>query len=154
MGGGVLAEESMRRVLRGIELYRQGLAPMLVLSGTGRSDEPKPTEAEVRAKLAITMGIPPEAIFKEETANTTREESQHIAGLLRQRNVQRILLVTESLHMRRAKLVFERAGVQVLPAISADYSRVANTPGDRLWLTTRIFQETAALIYYRVAGYI
>ena len=154
LNGGILGEESMRRVIRGVELYKQGLAPLIVLSGGGRSDEPKPTEAEVRARLAVTMGIPPEAIFKEETANTTREESVHIAGLLRQRNIARILLVTESLHMRRAKLVFERTGLQVLPAISTDYSVAAVSPGGRLWLTTRIFQEAVALIYYRIAGYI
>ena len=130
------------------------MAPLIVLSGTGRADEPNPTEAEIRAKLAAAMGIPSEAILKEETANTTREESAHIAAQLRQRNVSRILLVTESLHMRRAKLVFERAGLQVLPAASADYSIALVSPGDRLWLAIRIMQESTALIYYRMAGYI
>jgi uncharacterized SAM-binding protein YcdF (DUF218 family) len=152
--GGILDEESMRRFIRGIELYKEGLAPVIVFSGTGRGDEPRPTEAEIRVRLATTMGIPSEAIIKEETANTTREESVHIAAQLRRRNISSILLVTESLHMRRARSVFERAGLRVLPATSADYSIAAVSPGDRLWLTIRILQESAALIYYRAAGYI
>src|SRR2546429_9103366 len=122
MQGGFLGEESVRRFLRGIELYRKGRGPLIVLTGTGRPGEPNPTEAKIRASLAAAMGIPPEAILKEETANTTREESMHIAAQLRQRNISNILLVTESLHMRRAKSVFERAGLQVSPAVSAGYT--------------------------------
>jgi uncharacterized SAM-binding protein YcdF (DUF218 family) len=154
MHGGALGEESLRRAIRGIELYKQGLAPVIVFSGPGRDEQSKLTEAGIRARLAMTMGIPPEVILKEETANTTREESVHIAAQLRLRNISRILLVTESLHMRRARFVFERAGLRVLPAASADYTVTATSPGDRLWLTIRILQESAALMYYRAAGYI
>jgi len=154
MHGGLLQEESMRRVIRGIELYKQALAPLIVLSGPARADSPGLSEAEVRAKLAAAVGIPLQSIFKEETANTTQEESAHIADLLRRRHISRILLVTDSLHMRRARMVFERAGLEVLPGISADYTMSAVFPADRLQLTMRVMQETVALIYYRVAGYI
>jgi uncharacterized SAM-binding protein YcdF (DUF218 family) len=154
MPGGVLNEESMRRVIKGIELFKKGMAPLLVVSGTGRFESPAPSEAAVRAKLAEEMGIPPAAILKEETANTTHEESIHISSTLRGRNAARILLVTESLHMRRASQVFERAGLQVQPAASADYPAIVRSPGDRLWLAMRIAQESIALIYYRLAGYI
>jgi len=56
--------------------------------------------------------------------------------------------------MRRAKLVFEREGLRVQPAVSTDYPSVLMSPYDRLWLTMRIAQEVAGLIYYRLAGYI
>ena len=58
---GVLTDESMRRLITGIELFKRGMAPVLVVSGPGRPDAPVPTEAAVRAKLAETMGIPPSA---------------------------------------------------------------------------------------------
>jgi uncharacterized SAM-binding protein YcdF (DUF218 family) len=151
---GVLTDESMRRFITGIELFKRGMAPVLVVSGPGRPDAPVPTEAAVRAKLAETMGIPPAAILLEGNVNSTREESIRISQTLRGRNATRVLLVTESLHMRRSKLVFERAGLQVQPAVSADYPAVLISPGDRLWLTMRIAQEVAGLIYYRLAGYI
>jgi uncharacterized SAM-binding protein YcdF (DUF218 family) len=151
---GVLSDESVRRFVTGIELFKRGMAPVLVASGPGRPDAPVPTEAAVRAKLAETMGIPPAAILLVVNVNSTREESIRISRMLRDRNATRVLLVTESLHMRRSKLVFERAGLQVQPAVSDDYPAFLISPGDRLWLTMRIAQEVAGLIYYRLAGYI
>ena len=154
MQNGVLSEQSMRRATAGIALFRRDLAPLLVLSGPGRADAADSSEAGVRAKLAEAMGIPPRSILTEETARTTREEAVHIANTLRSRGANQVLLVTDSLHMRRAVRVFERSGLQVQPAVSDDYSGSAVSPGDRLWLAMRICQESAALVYYKIAGYI
>jgi uncharacterized SAM-binding protein YcdF (DUF218 family) len=154
MHGGSLEDESLRRAMAGIALHKQGLAPILVLSGKGRPKETQTTEAEQRSRLAQAMGVAPETILKEETANTTREEAVRISRLLMHRGLRRILLVTESLHLRRAKLVFESAGLEVFPAASDDYSIAVTTPSARLWLAVRVVQESAALAYYRVAGYI
>ena len=154
MNGGTLRDESLRRAVEGIALYKQGLAPILVLSGPGRRDGTPRSEAEQRSALAQAMGVPLEAILTEDTANTTREEAVRISRLLMHRGLRKILLVTDSLHLRRAKLVFETNGLEVFPAPSDDYSSAATTAKDRLWLLTRIVQETAALAYYRLAGYI
>jgi uncharacterized SAM-binding protein YcdF (DUF218 family) len=150
---GTLDTESMRRTIAGIEFYKRGLAPILVLSGPGRSGSPEPAEAQVRAKLAEAMGIPSVSILLEERAHTTFEESVHISAVLHQRAAEHVLLVTDSLHMRRALRVFEHAGLKVQPAVSADYPAALNSSKDRLWLAMRIAQESAAMIYYRLAGY-
>jgi len=100
------------------------------------------------------MGVPPSAILTEESANTTFEEAIHIAAALHQRGAGHILLVTDSLHMRRAMRVFAHAGLVVQPAVSADYPAEPTSAKGRLWLAMRIAQESAAMIYYRVAGYI
>ncbi|HLH32454.1 MAG TPA: YdcF family protein [Terriglobia bacterium] len=152
--GGMLTEQSMRRAVKGIELFKRGFAPTIVFSGPGRVDASIPTEADIRAKLAETMGIPPGSILKESTANTTHEESLHIAATLRGRNASRILLVTESLHLRRSLLVFEHTGLHVQPVASDNYIAASVSAEDRLWLTVRIIQETVGITYYRLAGYI
>ena len=154
MHGGTLEDESLRRTLAGIELHKQGLAPILVVSGKGRPEDPQVTEAEQRSKLAQAMGIAGEEILKEETANTTRDEAIRISRLLMHRGLRKILLVTESLHLRRAKLVFENTGLEVFPAASDDYAIAVTTPSARLWLAARVMKEAAALAYYRMAGYI
>jgi len=154
MYGNILNQESLRRAIAGIDLYRQKLAPVIVLSGPHSNRGSGSSEAEARANLAIGMGVPPEAIIKEQTANTTREEAVHIAETLHKRSIHRILLVTDSLHMRRAKLVFERSGLEVSPAASADYTVAAVSPADRLWLAMRVAEESLALLYYRLARYI
>ena len=150
MRNGELDEESMRRAIAGIQFYKLGLAPILVLSGPGRSG----LEAEVRTKLAETMGIPPAAILTETTAHTTFEESIHISSVLHGRGVERVLLVTDSVHMRRAARVFEHAGLNVQAASSSDDPAALRSSVDRLWLAMRIARESVAMIYYRLAGYV
>ena len=82
MGNGTLDPDSLRRVIAGIQLYKKGLAPILVLSGSGVGPgSHEGTEAQMRTGLAESMGVPPAAIIKEETANTTFEESIHISQL-------------------------------------------------------------------------
>jgi len=152
--GGMLDDESLRRTVRGIELFKSNVAPVIVFSGKESVEEPAMTEAELRTKLALTMGVPRDAIIKEETANTTRDESIRISALLTSRGVHDVLLVTESLHMRRAKYLFERTGMEVRPAPSDNYTVAAISPGGRVRLALRLVQETLALVYYRIAGYI
>ena len=152
--GGTLLDESLRRAMCGIELYKTGFAPLIVFSGPGRSDAPMPTEADVRSSLAVKMGIPSEAILKEETAKSTQEESTHISRLLKTRNIHKILLVTESIHMRRGQLLFQHEDMEVFTAASDNYPAVLFSAQDRVWLVMRSLQETMALIYYRLAGYV
>jgi len=154
MNGGSLEDESLRRTIAGINLYKKDLAPILVLSGRGYGGAPQLTEAEARSQLAQSLGVPGESILKEETANTTQEEAIRISRLLMHRGLRSVLLVTQSLHLRRAKLVFERTGLIVLPVPSDDYPTAATGPTSRLWLAARLVQESTALLYYRLAGYI
>src|SRR3972149_3085367 len=100
------------------------------------------------------MGVPASTIVVETMSNTTQEESVRIGRILQRRLARRILLVTESLHMRRATLVFERAGFQVVSSPSDDHARRLSAPADRLWLLYRLVQESAGLAYYAVARYI
>ena len=149
---GTLSSDSLARAVRGIALYREGRAPLLVLSGT--SGDEGPSEALVRAKLAQAMGVPSEAILTETSALTTREEAARISAMLRARNVRRVLLVTDSQHMRRARALFERAGLQVFPAAADARSGSATSPGARLRIARDLLGEWLALGYYRAAGYL
>ena len=149
--GGVLSNSSLRRALHGILLQRKGLAPLLVFLGVSRGAGPG--EADVRSHLAHELGISLAVILKAE-AQTTREEAVRARELLRPRNVQRILLVTDSQHMTRARLLFERSGLKVLPAPVDEVSNRASQPGERLTLMRRTLVEFLARIYYRVAGYV
>jgi uncharacterized SAM-binding protein YcdF (DUF218 family) len=107
---GTLGDASLRRAVAGIRLYREGLAPRIVFLGMAG-------EAESRARLAVTFGVPREAIITESEEPTTRNEAHRMNVVLRQRlGVRDILLVTDVLHMRRARALFERAGLVVRPA--------------------------------------
>jgi len=157
LGGGVspdgaLSRASLRRVIQGIVLHRKGLAPLLVVLGPSRGDGP--VEAEVRATLARELGVPATAVVIEDRAWTTREEAARVRALLQPTGARRILLVTDSRHMARARPLFEQAGFEVRPSPADDLSAAADTPEDRVELFERVLKEFLARIYYRVAGYL
>lgn len=149
---GVLSNGSLRRALLGIKLHRKGLASFLVFSGP--AEDEGSVEAAVRAELARELGILPEVILTETKARTTRQEAVRVGALLRPRGVRRILLVTDSQHMARARGLFEGAGFEVFAAPADDLSDRVYWPEERLRLMRRILQELLAGLYYWMAGYL
>ena len=147
---GWLDTPSWRRLAYGVLLYRRGLAPLLVLSGSVQ--DVGPTEPEVRARIARASGVPPDAILPV-TATTTRTEAQNVGAQLRARGARSVLLVTGSFHLVRARAVFERQGFAVHPAPVEEVSLRPTKPGERLRLTQALAREVLGWLYYRLAGY-
>jgi len=157
LGGGLLRDgtptfASMSRMLFGMRLYQTGLAPMLIFCGPPR--ENTSAEATVRARLATELGLSSTNIHQITDALTTREEAEHVAGFLSKRKLNHVLLVTEPMHMRRSKLVFEAAGLNVSPAPSDNFPAIARSPLDRLLLFHQLVMHSVGLAYYKVAGFI
>jgi uncharacterized SAM-binding protein YcdF (DUF218 family) len=147
---GVLSNQSLRRLLGGLILYRRGLAPRVILMGPGYQGSP--LEAEIRAKLARDVGVPPSAIMVEGRGLTTRHEAALTALRMREIGGHRVLLVTGAQHMHRARRLFERAGLEVVPAPVVEISPTIRRPDGRLELARVVFQEAFARLYYRLAG--
>lgn len=145
---GTLGDASLRRAVLGIRLYREGLAPRLVFLGLAG-------EAKSRTRLALSLGVPREAILMEGAEPTTRDEAHRMGVVLGQRlGVRKVLLVTDVLHMRRARALFEREGLTVRPAPTETGVLGAASPERRLLLTRYVAQEVAALTYHKVFGYL
>jgi uncharacterized SAM-binding protein YcdF (DUF218 family) len=145
---GTLTDVSLRRAVVGITLYRDGLAPRLVFLGVSG-------EAEARARLAVSLGVPRDAIVTESLQPTTRDEASWTGEVVgKQLGVRRVLLVTDVLHMRRARGLFERAGLAVRPAPTDTWVLGAAVPEKRLLVTRYVAEELAALAYHKVFGYL
>jgi len=143
---GTLSAASLQRAVRGIQLYRRGLAPLLVMAGAQQGPR---AEAEVRADLAREFGVPAAAILTEGGGRTTREEALRMRRLLRPRGVSDLLLVTSADHMPRAREEFEREGFTVAPVPVAGLRGSVDRPEDRLGQARRWAQELGARLYYR-----
>ena len=139
---GVLTNRSLRRTLYGIALYGDGLAPLLVLSGSA-------AETHARARLAQGFGVPSGAILRAASTNTTKGEAEQLRRLLFPLDRRRILLVADPIDMPRVRAVMERAGFTVLPAPTA--ATGPSNPDSRLGLLRDIVSELAGLVYYRLA---
>jgi len=139
--------EAQHGAIHGIVLYRQGLAPLLVFSGSV-------SEVLSRRSLARDLGLPPGAVVTEDAALTTRQEATRVGALLRARGIRRILLVTDALSMKRAQGLFERVGLDVLPAPSTSAGDSMGPPQDQLGFSLLMAEEATAHVYYRLMGYL
>ncbi|MBI3826893.1 MAG: YdcF family protein [Candidatus Rokubacteria bacterium] len=149
---GSLNGSSQRRAVHGMVLFQRHLAPVLVF--VGPAYDTAATEAEVRARLALTLGLPAGAIVTVPTPRTTREEAAQVGVLLRARGTRTVLLVSDRHHMTRAVALFAREGFRVLAAPSDEGVDRGGRPEDRLRLAHRVGREAVARLYYRLAGYL
>ena len=144
-----LSERSLRRAVHGIRLYHRQLAPLIVLHGPREANSAP--EAATRAALARDLGVPPEAIALA-AGPTTRAEAEQSWKQLAPHGRTRILLVTGSHHMWRARAMFERQGFAVLPAPVEEVALASARPEARLGLARSLLQEGLARLVYRLAG--
>lgn len=113
------------RATRAVELYRQGLAPVVVASG--RRLRPYAGIAELMEHDLFERGVPKQAIIKfPQMGDNTREEAAALRTLVEERRWQRVLVVTSNSHTRRARYVFTRVfpsavAVRIASARDSDY---------------------------------
>jgi uncharacterized SAM-binding protein YcdF (DUF218 family) len=109
------------RVMLGARLYHRGQARRLGASGSPIAGLVG-THDSVRATREIwtDLGVPADAIVEVQGARNTSEEAQRYAALLRERDFDRIGLVSSATHLRRAIARFEAEGVEVEP-LPADF---------------------------------
>lgn len=112
-GGDTLGRLTLERVRYGAYLARQTGLPVLV---TGGVPEPKVrAEADLmREALLHEYGVP--VRWADTQARNTRENAANAAAKLTAEGKRRIVLVLHGFDVRRAKHLFEAAGLQVIAA--------------------------------------
>lgn len=148
---GVLTDASLRNAFRGISLYRRGIAPVVIFSGS-RAEGTR-DEASARADLARDCGVPASAIITSATARTTREEALHVRALLAPRGIDKVMLIADAAGLPRAMRTFERVGFLVVAEPSVGTLDLGGGPEDRINLLRQIAIESIARVYYRLAGF-
>lgn len=103
------------RLRHGVELYRAGQVRYLLMTGgTGPGDSL--AEGEVGREYALAEGVPLEAIITEMHSTTTEENLAFSLPLLREKGIERVLLVTDPLHMRRSLRLAGDLGLDAHPS--------------------------------------
>lgn len=120
----VLGGDWQGRIQKGIQLFKQGYAPVLVVTG-GMLIAPARTQADYLAEVAQRAGVPPQAIVKEGRPSSTWQDAVLTVDEARRRGWKRVLVVTSDWHSRRAAMVFRRvygkAGIEVRSVPSAEW---------------------------------
>ena len=113
----VEVEEAGDRVIYGARLYRDGHAPLVVVTGGVLPwSSTESNGAANMADLLDLMGVPSEAILLEGESDNTYENAVFTKELLEPMGIRQIILVTSAMHMPRSVAIFENQGFDVTPA--------------------------------------
>ena len=118
------------RVRTGVELYRSGLVPLLVMSGGDGSDGFN--EALVMRDAAVAAGVDASAILVDPAGNSTEATVANVLALLDSRNGAagpgRVIAVSQAYHLPRVQLAFANAGIDVLTVPALDPELIGEMP--------------------------
>jgi uncharacterized SAM-binding protein YcdF (DUF218 family) len=145
------------RFFGGIALYKAVKAQKLVFTGGKMPwDKAKKTEGEILKEYAILNGIPSEKILVTKDVENTADEAVAVKELIG--SSKRIILVTSSYHMYRAKRLFKKEGIEVIP-FKVDYKVGVNKEilimdllpnAESLKLTETGIREVIGRFFYRI----
>jgi uncharacterized SAM-binding protein YcdF (DUF218 family) len=99
------------RLDHAIGLYREGYAPLIVVTGgVGRGDTT--SEAIVARRYLVNREVPDDAVVAQPVGRSTRTSMTAVGAWLRDRQLSRVLLVSDPFHMFRLKLEARRTALE------------------------------------------
>lgn len=101
------------RIRHGIALYERGFAPTLVFTG-GYGSGARFSESQVARTYALRQGVPDDAILFETLSRTTFQNLAQARDVLSENGLQRVIVVSDPLHMARALRLCRRLGIDAL----------------------------------------
>ncbi len=114
----VLAGTRLERPLEAVDLFKEGYAPVVVLS-PGRPEPGErlvrargirfPTDAELVRDAMVQMGIPAAAVVATDGyVDNTAQEANLLRGMVQARGWRRVIVITSKYHTRRTAFAFRR----------------------------------------------
>ncbi len=141
------------RARTAIQLYQDGWAPKLILSGAAL-DKRGISNAGAMRQLALRAGVPDSAILIDEQAVDTAGNAQGLRPIVREYALKRIIVVTSPYHQRRASTEFTRALGDEVVVVSRPTYEDQYWPEDRWWSNPYgwylAISEMTKLIYLQV----
>ena len=121
------------------ELYRRGLAQLVIVTG-GAGGDPQFSEGEVGRDYLKTLGVPDRRLIGETQSPDTAESARRVAAIMRANGMTTCLAVSDGYHMFRVKRMLGREGVTVYAA-----PRPNSKPPD--------FWKQQAAVWHEIASY-
>lgn len=98
------------RINHGITLYEEGYVDRLIVTG-GTADQGEESDASAAKKYLLSRGIPEEAVLMEDQSSITQENLENSKAIMEENGYETALIVSDPLHMKRAMLLAEDAGI-------------------------------------------
>lgn len=137
-----------------LQLFKQGAAPLLVVSG-GLDEPPRYQGARTMQGLLLGQGVDPLRVVLEAESRNTREQAVAVLHMAKNHGWRRLLLVASAHHIYRAFLTFVRhlnetgqaQALRLIP-VAANHAGWWSAPAG--WDETRI--ELLAAEYEKITG--
>jgi uncharacterized SAM-binding protein YcdF (DUF218 family) len=134
------------RLDHAIALYREGLAPWLIVTG-GKQEGDRTTEAATARTYAIEQGVPGEAILVEDASRSTLQSIRGVAALMEDARLADAVFVSDPSHMLRVLRMAGDAGIVGY----GSPTRTSPTDQDPGALADAVIHELGALAVYFAA---
>ena len=126
------------------ELFRKGLAPVVITTG-GAAADPKYSEGGVGHDYLMRKGVPESALIAETQASNTAESASRVAVIMRTNHMGKCIAVSDAYHMFRIRKLLEHEGMQVLLAPRPD-----SKPRSAPQRTLAILRESFSYLLWRM----
>lgn len=92
-----------------VDLYRQEVAPFILLTGLERGTvAARKSALHWRSKLMIERGVPKEALLFDDLSGSSWQDALNTLALMRAKSLSDVVVVSDPPHMRRLAWVFEK----------------------------------------------
>jgi uncharacterized SAM-binding protein YcdF (DUF218 family) len=161
-----LGGSSVERGIASADLFARGMAPRIFIAR-----EPVPDGLETLRQKGIAypesidlvtmilkgLGVPESAVIRgEQPVESTFEEAEMVASLIRAKKYRSLILVTSPTHAKRAWLTFRKAIPEKDSRITVTPTPYSKFRAEDWWKTRKylweVFMEYQKLIYYRAKG--
>jgi len=144
---GAMTLETLNRVHAARRWLESGDNRKLIITGTETN-----REVSILAEYLRQLGVDSKTIEIENNSNTTYKSALNVKKLI---DIdKRMVLITSQIHMRRAKMTFEKAGYAICPLVS--HTQLINVKGFKAMLpeaqaiikSEKVIHEFIGIIWY------
>ena len=99
------------RLDHGFDLFKKGLAPVVITTG-GAAQDPDFSEGGVGRDYLARRGIPEQSLIAETQSSDTAQSAERVANILRANGMHTCIAVSDAYHVFRIRALLEHEGVQ------------------------------------------
>lgn len=133
------------RLQQGLDLWKDGRAPLIALTG-GKQAGDRFTEAATGRRWLTDRGVPANVIVSEDVGRSTWQSLSQLAPVLQERSVESAIVVSSYWHVQRADLILRQLGYD------ASTSPVPQNTESLSW-TTKALKELLGISFGRLMGF-
>ena len=134
------------RLDHALELWNLNLASYIVVTG-GKQEGDRFTEAAASRKYFESSGVASDLIFEENSGTTTYASLFAVSQVVRDLEIDRVLIVSDPFHLLRAKLIANEVGLDA----SSSSTRTSVIQGGDAF--RRNLQEAVGVAIGRIVGF-